>query len=90
MENRPIKEGLEKPKLKREELFNKQIEAFKKEIPPDWTLNDVKTVIKQLKKKKSEDPYGYSNEIMQEGGDNLLCSISKLINNIKKKKKKKR
>ena len=83
LENRPIREGLEKHKLEREELCNKQIEASKKETTPDWTLNDVKIVIKQLKKKKSRDPYGYSNKILQEGGDDLLCAILKLMNNIK-------
>ena len=37
-----------------------------------------------MKKKKSRDPCGYSNELMQGGGDDLELAILKLMNNIKR------
>ena len=40
-------------------------------------------MIKNLKKKKSRDLHGYSNELIQGGGDDLELAIVKLMNNIK-------
>ena len=83
LENRKIKEGLESFQKEREELCYKRLADAKNNITPDWTTENVKNVIKQLKKKKSCDPYGYSNELIQEGGNDLLLSITKLMNNVK-------
>ena len=87
LENRQIKEGLENHKKEREELCMKRIEMAKMNKTPDWTTKSVQTVIKQLKKNKSRDPYGYSNELIQEGGNDLLKAITNLLNNIKNQQK---
>ena len=83
LENRPIKEGLESYQKEREQLCKERIECAKREKTPDWKTENVKYVIKHLKKKKSRDPYGYSNELIQEGGDDLVLAITKLMNNMK-------
>ena len=44
----------------------------------------MKHVIKNLKKKKSRDPYGYSNELFQYGGSDFQLAITKFMNLIKK------
>ena len=40
-------------------------------------------MIKYLKKKKSRDPHGYSNELIQNGGKDVTVAITKLMNGIK-------
>ena len=75
LENRPIKTNLEQHKKDREQLCEDRIKEAKKNITPDWTDENVKRVIKALKTKKSRDPHGYSNEIIQAGGDDLELAI---------------
>ena len=87
LENRPIKEGLEKHKEEREKLCEQRIEKAKKNVTPNWKKEDVVLVVKQLKKKKSRDPDGYSNELIQNGGEDLTLAILKMMNNIKKQQK---
>ena len=41
-------------------------------------------MIKNLKKKKSCDPHGHSNEVNQCGGKDMLSAITKLMNIIKR------
>ena len=53
-----------------------------KVISPDWTEESENHVVKNLKKKKSCDPHGYSNELNQCGGQDVLSVITKLMNNI--------
>ena len=43
--------------------------------------------MKELKKKKSRDPYGYSNELIQGGGDDLILAITKMMNKMKQQHK---
>ena len=63
LENRPIKSGLENHQKVREELCELRVKKAKLNKTPDWDIEDVKFVIKNLKKKKSRDPYGHSNEL---------------------------
>ena len=84
LENRKIKIDLEQYQLDREDLCDTRIKKARKDITPEWTNVHVNHVIKNLKKKKSRDPHGYSNEIIQSGGDDLKLAILKLMNNIKR------
>jgi hypothetical protein len=58
--------------------------ARKKKTPP-WTMDDLNRVLKYLKKNKSRDPMGYSNEIfgVDVAGEDLKVAIIKLMNMIK-------
>ena len=40
-----------------------KLETAKKNTTPPWTLDDLKKVLKSLKKNKSFDPIGLANEI---------------------------
>ena len=71
LENRKIKTNLEEYQIEREKLCEERINEARKNVTPDWTNENVKRVVKELKKKKSRDPHGYSNEIMQAGGEDL-------------------
>ena len=44
-------------------------------------------MVRNLKKKKSRDPLGYSNELIQCGGKDVISAITKLMNAIKKQQK---
>ena len=50
-----------------------------------WTIEDLKTVLKQLDKDKSRDPEGHANEIFKEGvaGEDLLEATLKIMNMMK-------
>ena len=48
----PIKEELKMNKLQRENLFNERLEEARRNITPNWDMEDLNTVIKQLKKLK--------------------------------------
>ena len=84
LEDRPIKNGLEEYQDERELLCKQRIKIASKSKTPDWTEYDVQNVIKSLKKKKSRDPHGYSNELLQNGGIDVVLAIVKLMNGIKK------
>ena len=58
--------------------------ASLKKTPP-WTMNNLNTVLKNLKKIKSRYPYGLANELFMPGvvGDDLKLAILKLMNKIK-------
>ena len=70
--------------MKNEKLCQERLKVASKVISPDWTEEDVKYVVKNLKKKKSRDPHGYSNELIQCGGQDVLSAVTKLMNNIKR------
>ena len=52
-------------------------------------MEDLNTVLKQLKKNKSRDPHGYSNDIFhpEVAGDDLRQGILSLMNRIKSEQK---
>ena len=52
-----------------------------KKTPP-WTLEDVKVVLRDLKKKISKDPYDLPHELFLwfNAGDDLVLAILKLMN----------
>ena len=80
-----IKDELKLHKLQRENLFDERIEEAQQRITPDWTMTDLEVVLNQLKKNKSRDPLGLSNELFkpQNSGKDLRKSILMLMNQIK-------
>ena len=50
LEKRPIKSGLENYQCEREELCALRVKEARKVITPNWDIEDVKFVIKHLKK----------------------------------------
>ena len=53
----------------------------------NWTMEDLKTVLKQLDNDKARDPEGHANELYKEGvaGEDLLEATLKIMNMIKNK-----
>ena len=47
-------------------------------------MDSVQNVIKHLKKHKTCDPHGISNELLQGGGSDVTLAVTKLMNGIKR------
>ena len=86
LENKPMKSDLEHIKIAKEKLCEKRIEVARKNKTPEWTLEDLEKVLKQLKNNKSRDPLGLCNELFKPevAGDDLKLAILRLMNKIKK------
>ena len=82
--NRPIKNNLEMYQVERENLCKERVKDASANVAPQWTEDQVKYVIKNLKKKKSRDPQGIPNELIQCGGKYVTIAIMKLMNGIKR------
>ena len=85
--NRPMRnKKLEQYRKEREYLCEQRINKAKLKVTPDWIIDDVKYVINNLKRKKSRDSHGLSNELIQ-CGDDLVLAITGMMNNIKRQQK---
>ena len=53
---------------------------------PDWNMVDLDQALKDLKRNKSRDPFGYANELFKKDviGENLKKSLLIMMNNLKK------
>ena len=62
-----------------------RVRLAKSNKTPEWTMEDLKEVLKQLGKDKSRDPEGHSNELFKEevAGTDLLTAVLKIMNMIK-------
>ena len=89
LENRKIKDGLEEIKNDKEILCKKRLEEAKTRKTSPWTIKDLETVLKYLKKNKSPDPNGYINELFRIDviGEDLKVAILILMNRIKEEQK---
>ena len=85
LKNRPIRDGLNKMKEDKEELCYSRLKSAGRNKTPPWTMDQLETVLKYLKRNKSRDPYGYANDIFKDdvAGDDLKLAILKLCNRIK-------
>ena len=85
LENREIKANLKNLQTDKEELCKLRLKLASKRKTPDWTMDQLETVLDYLKKNKSRDPLGYANDIFKNdvAGDNLKKAIIILMNRIK-------
>ena len=84
-EEKPMEESIKSLKMAREKLCQQRLDIAKKDKSPQWTVEDIKFVLKHLKKKISKDPYELPNEIfhLSNAGDDLILALTKLMNKIK-------
>ena len=89
LENRKIKDGLEEFKNDKEILCEKRLEEAKARKTSPWSMKDLETVLRHLKKNKSKDPNGYANELFSKDviGDDLKVATLILMNRIKDEQK---
>ena len=85
LKNRPIDDDLKHIKDAKEMLCEKLLKLAKSRKTPPWTRRDLDMVLKSLKKQKSRDPYGLTNDLFRlcVARDDLKLALFKLINKIK-------
>ena len=71
--------------MQREELCKDTIEEAYKQKTPDWVIDDIDLVLKQLKNNKSRDPLGFGNEMFkpENAGTDLRKALLNMCNQIK-------
>ena len=82
----PIKDSLRLHQVQREELCKEKIEEAYKQKTPDWVIDDIDLVLKQLKNNKSRDPLGFGNEMFkpENAGTDLRKALLNMCNQIDK------
>ena len=80
-----IKDEFKVHKMQRENLCDQQLKEAQSIITPEWNIDDLEIVLKQLKKNKSRDPLGFANELFRpnNAGKDLKLAILKMMNKIK-------
>ena len=83
--DKQIDKEYEQYRKEREALCMKRLEECSKIKTLDWSVNDVTSALKCLKRGKSKDPYDLPNELFKPdvAGTNLILAITKLMNRIK-------
>ena len=68
-------------------LCKARLEKCKENKTEPWNIEDLQKVLKQLKKDKSRDAYGYANELftLSVAGDDLQRAVLMLLNKVKAK-----
>ena len=81
-----MKEELKHIQKDKEELCHQRLKYASRNKTEPWTMKQLGTVLKHLKKNKSRDPFGYANEIFRSkvAGDDLKKAILYLMNGVKK------
>ena len=89
LENRQINDNLKNLQKDKEELCKQRIKIASKTKTPDWTMDQLETVLDYLKRNKSRDPFGYANEIFKNdvAGEDMKRAILLLMNKIKSQQK---
>ena len=68
-----------------EEKFNKIMEEGRKQEPKKTDIETVTRVVKGLKRKKARDNDGWNNEVMIDGGDEMVDSLIKMTDMVQEK-----
>ena len=87
LKNRPMKEELTGYQKHREDIASARMKLASQNKTDDWTMEDLDTVLKDLKTNKSRDALGYLNELFKPKaiGSDLKLALLKLMNRIKQK-----
>ena len=85
LRHRDMKDKFFKLKMLKETLFNLRLQISKMRKSPDWSMNQLKKVLKSLKSNKSRDSEGLIFEIFKEdvAGKDLMESVLLLANKAK-------
>ena len=80
-----MKKELNHLKEIKEKLCRLRLRIATKNKTPPWRMEQLETVLKELKRNKSRDPMGYANELFHPtvAGNDLKIAILSLMNKIK-------
>ena len=85
LKNKPMKEELVEFRQQRESLAKARMKGSSQNKTPEWTMDDLVEVLRQLKRNKSRDPLGLLNDLFKPevAGSDLKIAVLKLMNRIK-------
>ena len=85
LQNRDMKDNLQKMKTEKEDLCLLRLKLASQKKTPEWTMEQLERVLKDLKPNKSRDPLGLANELFKPGvaGEDLKLGTLKFMNRIK-------
>ena len=85
LKNRQIKEELSELKKDKDETCKLRLKIAARNKTPPWTMEELNTVLKYLKKNKSRDQFGFSYELFKDNaaGNDLKLAVLKLMNPIR-------
>ena len=85
LRNRPIKNEMNEIKRLKEELLEIRLNLANRNKSVPWNMNDLESVLKTLKQRKSRDPNGWVRDLFSSdiAGKNLKISMLKMFNKIK-------
>jgi len=85
LENRPMRTEHKEMQDDKEELCRMRIEIAKRNKSEPWSMQELETVLKYLKKNKSRDPNDLANELFHCGtaGDDMKEAILHIMNKVK-------
>ena len=81
LENRDIAEGLEDLKVLKEDLWSRRLKIAANTKTPDWTIDQLNKVLKDLKPNKARGPDGLVNEIFHPV--NVLAVTNGIYNSVR-------
>ena len=85
LRNRPIKDIFEDMKELKEDLFKTRLNIATRRKSKPWTMSNLESALKALKKNKARDPNGWANELFTDGvaGHQLKLSLLHIFNKMK-------
>ena len=86
LRKREIKSDLKWYKSLQNRLCQLRIKACRSSISPNFSLDEVKQAVVELKLGRSADPTGMIREIFKKCGVGLLYSLVEMVNTIKASK----
>ena len=86
LRKREIKSGLEDYESLQNKLCMARLKAASKVKAPDFSINEIKHAVSELKSGKCSDPTGLIREVFKNAGDALLHSICDMANSVKRSK----
>ena len=89
LENKPMAEKHKDIQTVKENLCEIRLKTAANNKTEPWTTEDVKCVLRYLKRNKSRDPQGFANEVFKPdvAGNDLVLAITILMNKIKEQQK---
>ena len=86
LRNRPAREGWENYTNLTNALAEAIMTSSENTDIPDFSLQELNTMIKKLKRKKSPGPDGVMSEFLMEAGEGILLSLLDVLNSVKNTK----
>ena len=86
LRKRDIRPELQDYERIQNKLCHTRLREYEKVISPDFTYDEIKCAVQELKGGQCSDPTGLIRKVFKNAGDGLLLSIPAMTNSIKSSK----